>query len=68
MGNSSIERTTYMLFYGLWQSATQVDKELSWIKTKTKGEKEGALKTQLSSGKNISQKCDETPNVFAFSK
>ena len=26
-----IERTTDMLFYGLWQSATQLDKELSEI-------------------------------------
>ena len=43
-----IERTTDMLFYGLWQSATQVDKKLSEIKTT--GEKE-ALKHNFDSGK-----------------
>ena len=58
-----------MLFYGIWQSATKVAKELSEIKTKAKGEKEGALKTQLRFREDVfSQKCDETPNGFAFSK
>ena len=61
------KETTHMLYYGLWQSAAQVHQELSRIKTKK--EKEEALKTQLRFRKNVfSQKCDQKPNVFAFSK
>ena len=52
------KETTDMLFYGLWQSLTQVDKELSEIKTKV--EKEEVLKKQLGFQKNVfSQKCDD---------
>ena len=61
------KETTDMLFNGLWQSVTQVDTELSEIKTKV--EKEEALKTQLRFRKNVFIKSVMTkPNVFAFSK
>ena len=61
------KETTDMLYYGLWQSAVQVEEELSKINSKK--EKEEALKVQLRFRKNVfQQKCEETPNVFVFSK
>ena len=61
------KETSDMLYFGLWQSADQVENELRKIDTKK--EKEESLKVQLRFRKNVfGQKCEEKPNVFVFSK
>lgn len=55
-----------MLFYGLWQSAEQVENELGKISSKK--EKEDALKVQLRFRKNVFKQIGDKENVYMFSK
>lgn len=58
--------TTEMLFYGLWQNPSQVEQELSEIKSVK--EKEEALKSQLRFRRDVFKQVSARKDVYAFSK
>ena len=58
--------TNEMLFYGLWQSPAEVEKELDQIKGNK--EKENALKSQLRFRKDVFKQVCARKDVYTFSK
>ena len=57
--------TNQMINYGLWQSVSEIEKQL--LKIQTKSEKTTALKTQLNFRKIVLNQPVEDPKLYQFS-